>query len=88
MISSDDIIALCGLTEDQVAAIAEHEHMPDMTAAALADYLMHRPGGADRVRQMIIDDIKAALDTHHIGHAVNLMEALKRFCTEHKCELS
>ena len=27
MISLDDCIALCGLTEDEVLAIAEHEHI-------------------------------------------------------------
>jgi hypothetical protein len=28
MISLEDCIAFCGLTEDEVAAISEHEHIP------------------------------------------------------------
>jgi hypothetical protein len=39
-ITRDDCIALCGLEEDEVEAIAEHEHLPDVAAAALAQYLL------------------------------------------------
>ena len=42
MISLEDCIALCGLDEEQVLAIAEHEHIPEIAAAALADYLLHK----------------------------------------------
>jgi hypothetical protein len=36
MITLEDCVALCGLTEEQVLAIAEHEHLPEIDAAALA----------------------------------------------------
>ena len=36
MISLEDCVALSGLTEDQVLAIAEHEHVPEIAAAALS----------------------------------------------------
>ena len=36
MICLDDLIGLCDLTADQVHAIAEHEHVADPLAAALA----------------------------------------------------
>jgi hypothetical protein len=35
-----------------VAAIGEHEHIPDIAAAALADYLL---GGPQRIRMMIVE---------------------------------
>ena len=35
MISLEDCIALCGLTEQEVMAIAEHEHVPEIAAAAI-----------------------------------------------------
>ena len=38
MITLEDCIGLCGLTEEEVLAIAEHEYLPE-TAAALARYL-------------------------------------------------
>jgi hypothetical protein len=36
MITLEDCIAFCGLTEQEVLAIAEHEHIPEMAASALA----------------------------------------------------
>ena len=40
MISLKDCIAFCGLDKDEVAAISEHEHIPEIAATALADYLL------------------------------------------------
>jgi hypothetical protein len=34
-------VGLCGLNEEEVAAISEHEHIPEIAAAALASYLLH-----------------------------------------------
>jgi hypothetical protein len=36
MITLEDCVAFCGLTEEEVLAIAEHEHMPEIAATALA----------------------------------------------------
>ena len=43
MISLEDCIAFCGLDKDEVAAISEHEHIPEIAATALADYLLKQP---------------------------------------------
>jgi hypothetical protein len=32
MITLEDCIAFCGLTEEEVLAIAEHEHRPEIVA--------------------------------------------------------
>jgi hypothetical protein len=45
MISREDCIALCGLKEEEVRAIAEHEHVPDIAAAAMVRYLLKKPEG-------------------------------------------
>lgn len=60
MISVHDCIAMCGLTEEEVLVIAAHEHIPEMAAAAMAHYLMHRQHGAERIRDMIIDEVRQA----------------------------
>ena len=39
MIALEDCIGLCGFDEDEVAAISEHEHIPEIAAADLANYL-------------------------------------------------
>ena len=43
MISLEDCIGLCGLDGEQVEAISEHEHIPEIAAAALASYLLRQP---------------------------------------------
>ena len=65
MISLEDCIGMCGLDENEVAALAEHEHIPEIAAAALASYLLNQPHGGEAIRTMIIDDIRKALDEGH-----------------------
>jgi hypothetical protein len=77
MISLEDCIGLCGLDEEQVAAIGEHEHIPEIAAAALASYLLRQPHGAAAIRTMIIDDIHKALDDGRVEHAAELFMALR-----------
>ena len=77
MISVQDCIDLCGLNEDEVAAIGEHEHIPEVAAAALASYLLHQPHG------MIIDDILTALYQGRVTHAAELFMALRHFLERH-----
>jgi hypothetical protein len=47
MISLEDCVALSGLTEEQVLAIAEHEHLPEIAATAFAQYLLKREHGME-----------------------------------------
>jgi hypothetical protein len=63
MIALEDCMAMCGLTAEEVEAIAEHEHIPEIAAAALGDYLLHKDRGPRIVRDMIRDDIRAAIRT-------------------------
>jgi hypothetical protein len=83
MISLQDCVDLCGLDEDEVAAISEHEHIPQIAAAALASYLLQQPQGGEVIRTMIIDDIHKALDQGRIRHAAELFMALRHFLEQH-----
>jgi len=83
MISVQDCIDLCGLNEDEVAAIGEHEHIPVVAAAALASYLLHQPHGEETIRTMIIDDIRTALYQGRVTHAAELFMALRHFLERH-----
>lgn len=83
MISLEDCVAMCGLDEAEVAAISEHEHVPDIEAAAVASELLHRPGGASEIRQMFVDDMRAALVRGDRPHAAELLTTLRRFLGEH-----
>jgi hypothetical protein len=83
MVSLEDCIAFCGLNEDEVAAISEHEHIPEIAATALADYLLKQPHGGETIRTMIIDDIHGALDAGRVKHAQELFMALRHFLDQH-----
>jgi hypothetical protein len=86
-ITREDCIALCGLTEAEVEAIAEHEHISDIAAAALGSYLLHEREGPIRIKAMIVDDIRSALKKHDRDHARALLMALQEFVAEHRREL-
>jgi hypothetical protein len=62
MISLDDCIAMCGLDAKEIEAIAEHEHIPEISATALADHLLHQVGGGARIREIIVDGIGIAVE--------------------------
>jgi hypothetical protein len=83
IISLEDCIAICGLEGIEVQAIAEHEHIPEISATALADYLLHQVGGAKRIRKMILDDIRTAVETGRGDHATELSIALHHFLERH-----
>jgi hypothetical protein len=83
MIALEDCIALCGLSEAQVAAISEHEHIPEIAATAMASHLLNQPHGGEAIRTMIVDDIHKALSAGRVDHAAELFTALRHFLVEH-----
>ena len=42
MITLEDCIGLCGLTEEEVLAVAEHERLTQIAATALAQHFLSR----------------------------------------------
>lgn len=83
MISVTDCIGLCDLTPEEVAAIAEHEHVPEIVAATLGSYLVHKAHGPEHIRDMIVDDVRAAVRRHDVAHARQLVGVLRHFLLEH-----
>ena len=83
MLTLQDCLELCELTEDEVLAIAEHEHLTEMAALELGNYLVHTPEGERRIKTMIAEDIDAARERGAIGHAAMLKLVLRRFVETH-----
>lgn len=83
MISLEDCIAMCGLTKAEVLAIAEHEHMPEIAAAALAQFMLGRSRGTERLRDMIVDNIRAAQARGDRRRVQNLLHVLHHFLRCH-----
>lgn len=83
MITAADVVDMTDLTADEVDAIAEHEGLPDVNAAALADYMLHEHHGPAHIQSMICDDIRQALHRDDLDHARALYATLKHFMMEH-----
>lgn len=83
MLTWQDCLALCELTADEVAAIAEHEHLTQMAAVELGNYLIHSPEGVPKIRRIILDDIAAARRRGDMAHATKLKLVLRHFVDTH-----
>ena len=83
MINANDIIDMTDLTRQEVAAIAEHEHIPEMAAALRGEYELHLHHGAAYVQGMICDDIREALHKKNMIHAKELYATLHAFLAAH-----
>lgn len=83
MLSIEDCIALCGLTEDEVMAIAEHERIPAAAAAEMGNYLSATPAGELCIKSMIRDDILRAAATGNRERELALRLVLRDFVLGH-----
>ena len=82
MITLNDFIALCGLTEEEVLAIAEHEHLPEIAATALACFLCQERA-TEKIRDMIVDDIRQGQQRGDRNHTLTLLHVLHHFLKTH-----
>jgi hypothetical protein len=83
MITLGDIMDMTDLTPAEIAAVAEHESLPDLSAATLADYMMHAHRGPQQVLRMISEDIRDALRRDDVSHARDLYAVLHHFVETH-----
>lgn len=83
MLTIQDCIELSELTEEEILAIAEHEHIPEMAAVELGNYLIRTPEGERRVKAMIVDDIQAARAGGDFHRVLTLKVCLKHFLEHH-----
>jgi hypothetical protein len=87
MLSLEDCLALCDLTEQEVLAIAHHEHIPEIAAAELGNYLVHTPAGERRIKAIIRDDIAEACACGNRTRELALKHLLREFVLQHPaCE--
>lgn len=87
MLCLEDCLALCDLTEEEVLAIAHHEHIPEIAAAELGNYLVHTPDGEMRIKAIIRDDIAEARRHADRTRELALRLVLRNFLLQHpRCE--
>lgn len=83
MLTLQDCIALSDLTEEEILAIAEHEHVPEIIAMEYGQYLMETPEGEPCIRAIIRDDILKAQKRGDQAHVLKLKLVLKHFVDSH-----
>ena len=83
MLTIRDCIDMCQLTEDGIAAVAEHEHVPDIIALEMGNYLCVTAEGERRISRMIVEDIEAARAHGNLAHAAKLRRVLQHFLERH-----
>ena len=86
MLDIESCIALSGLTEEEIEAIAEHERVPEMLAVELGGYLVQLPDGQKRIRRIIADDIAAARERGDHARVARLKLVLRHFLEHHAAQ--
>jgi hypothetical protein len=84
MITLEDCIAFCGLTEEVVLVIAEHERIPEIVAAGLASSMLSLENGAEKIRNIIVDSIREAQGYGDGEDVRRLLHVLHHFLKEHR----
>ncbi len=83
MLCLEDCLDMSDLGADEVAAIAEHEHIPDIVAAELGSELLKSEAGVFEIHRMLLEDIQTALDHGRIEHAAELASTYRHLQASH-----
>lgn len=82
MLTYEECLEMSELSADEIAAIAEHEHMDPMIAVALGHYLVTHDG-EQHIQRFIIDDIERAKRCGDQKKQALLNSALQHFIATH-----
>ena len=83
MLTLKDCIDLSDLSDAEVAAIAEHEHVPEIVAAEIGCKLVNSPAGRLVLKRYIRDNLVHARAHHLDTKAKALALLLRRFDGAH-----
>ena len=83
MLTYEDCVDLSGLTDEEIEAIAEHEHIPRILALELGHYLLETEAGAPAIKKIILDDISEAEACGDLAQSAKLKLVLQHFVSTH-----
>jgi len=83
MLTLDECIGMSGLTEDEIAVVAEHEHVPEIVAVEVGHALLQTPKGIYVLRCYISDLLEQAKLAGKRDKAKRLDLVLTRFNAAH-----
>lgn len=88
MLCLEDCLDFCDLDDNEIEAIAEHEHIPLICAAELGCELLKTPVGVMQLHTMILDDFNNALEHGHTERAGRWAQAYQHLQTTHPVSIS
>ena len=83
MLTAQECLEFSDLTEEEILAIAEHEHIPDVLAAELGSCLLQSDVGAWLIKRYILEDLEQAKAHGRSERVVQFSKALSHFEAEH-----
>ena len=82
MLTYEECLDMSDLTQDEVEAIAEHEHTDPIIAMAMGNYLVTHQGES-KVKKIILDDIAKAQRKGDKRHEEVLRKVQNHFISTH-----
>lgn len=83
MLSIHDCQGMCGLTEDELQVLADHEHLPLIVAAELAAELLRTPRGTWQIRSCLLDQLEKCVARKELEKARRLDRIVSGFISAH-----
>lgn len=83
MICLEDCLDFSDLDNEEIEAIAEHEHIPIICAAEMGCELLKSPDGVRRLHSMVIDDFQVALEHGQVERANRWANTYQHLQTTH-----
>ncbi len=83
MLSLTQVIEFSGLSEDELAVIAEHEHIPEIVAAELGNQLLESGDGVRRFKHFVLDNLECATHRGQFDKASHLAALYRSFDVNH-----
>lgn len=83
MLTLQECLEFCDLTEDEIHAIAEHEHIPEVVAAELGECLLRSDVGTWLIKRYLLEEIQKANAHGQVDKAARLNAVLERFDAVH-----
>ncbi|MGH8675836.1 MAG: hypothetical protein ACREVG_16200 [Burkholderiales bacterium] len=83
MLSIADCQGMCGLTEDELQVLAEHEHLQLIVATELAAELLKTPRGTWRIRDCLLGELEKSVARNDLDRARRLERIISGFISAH-----
>ena len=83
MLTLADCVALCGLSEEELQVVADHEHVPLIVAAERAADLLATAKGTYLIRSYMLDQLEQAAAHGRQQEARRLDRIISKFVAAH-----